>query len=86
MQRKLLVIVFIIGFIGGLFLGAYTPEKEYIYEEVTINPGDTLWSLTVERCGSKYNIQELVCATSKENKLSGILNPGQKIKLCVGIK
>ena len=87
MQRKLLVIVFIISFIGGLFLGFYAPEKSYTYENVTVKPGDTLWDLTVSRAGNTYNIQELMHCTYKENKLSSSnLVPGQKIRLCIGVE
>ena len=86
MRNKFMAMIFVIGFIGGLFLGSYTPEKTYNYKEIVVNPGDTLWDLTIQNSNGNYNIQELVYRTSKENGIkSGNLFPGQKIKLCVGV-
>ena len=84
--KKFNLIAFFIGMLIGLFLGFYEPEKEYIYEEIIVNPNDTLWELTVNKSDNQYNTQELISKTLEVNGIDSNLHPGQKINLAIGVK
>ena len=84
---NLKVAAFAIGICVGIAIGVYQPPAhEYNYEEIVVQPGDTLWDLTRSRSGTEINIQELIHATNEKNGIKGNLVPGQRIQLAVSIK
>lgn len=86
-SNDLKIAAFILGIGIGLIIGAYQPpQNEYCYEEIIVQPGDTLWDLTKKRSGNEIAIQELIHATNERNGIKGNLVPGQRIQLAVSIK
>lgn len=84
---NLKVVAFSLGVCVGIVIGIYQPPPhEYNYEEIIIEPGDTLWDLTRKKSGNEVNIQELIHATNVENGINGNLTPGQHIRLAISIK
>jgi LysM repeat protein len=52
------------------------------YVNVTVRPGDTLWTLAVAHGRSTADVQELVDQISDANHLqSGTLQPGQHLRI-----
>ena len=81
------VVAFVLGICVGIAIGIYQPPpNEYNYEEIVVQPGDTLWDLTRSRIGNEINIQELIHATNEKNGIKGNLVPGQRVQLAVSIK
>lgn len=49
---------------------------------VTVQEGDTLWSIAKENCKNYRDIRKAIYSIKKLNNIdSGSINPGQKIKL-----
>ena len=84
---NLKVVAFVLGVAIGFAIGVYQPPPhEYNYEEIIIEPGDTLWDLTRKKSSNDIHIQELINATNTANGIKGDLVPGQHIKLAISVK
>lgn len=67
-----------VAFIAYIYI---TDEKIHQYEQITIEHGDTLWSLADEYRG-KMSTQDWVVFVKKENQLfDGLLQTGQTITI-----
>jgi len=52
------------------------------YASVTVQPGDTLWSIASSRSRSNGDVQELVDRITDANHLSGgTIQPGERLRI-----
>ena len=76
--------VFLIFILGVAIL--FPPASSYRYEEVQVQPNDTIWRLVASRNNDEKSMDELIYETVKINGFengSVVLQPGDRIKIAV---
>jgi len=54
--------------------------EDYEYTEVTVNQGDTLWSIAVNSCPDSLDTSRAVVLIKEVNNLSNcVIQPGQRL-------
>lgn len=65
--------------LSSMRLYAATTQR---YVSVTVQPGDTLWTIASRRAGSGADVQEVVDRITDANHLTGgTLQPGERLKI-----
>ena len=65
--------------LSSMHMYAATAQR---YATVTVQPGDTLWSIASAHTGSNGDIQAMIDAISAANHLqASLLQPGEKLRI-----
>ncbi len=65
--------------LSGMHLYAATAQR---YATVTVQPGDTLWSIASAHTNASADVQETIDAISAANHLqASLLQPGERLRI-----
>ena len=65
--------------LSNVRLYAATPQR---YVTITVNPGDTLWSIATSHAKPNADVQEVVDRISATNHLQGgTIQPGERLRV-----